>query len=116
MMGCLAPPPERSSAQTITATCADSSTDSATLNAAITASRPGDQIIISGQCLLTAPITLLGNRSYMGGSRTGTGLQQANSANLPYLLAPGFGFMCQQHQHDWPAVHDSPAHDRLQQR
>ncbi len=78
---------QQASAQMITATCADNSTDSATLNAAITGSRAGDQIIISGQCLLTAPITLLGNRSYMGGSRTGTILQQANSANLPYLLA-----------------------------
>ena len=78
---------QHASAQTITTTCADNSTDSATLNAAITASHPGDQIIISGQCLLTAPITLLGNRSYQGGSRTGTVLQQANSANLPYLLA-----------------------------
>ena len=78
---------QHASAQIITATCADNGTDSATLNAAITGSHAGDQIIISGQCLLTAPITLLGNRSYMGGSRTGTVLQQANSANLPYLLA-----------------------------
>ena len=78
---------QNASAQTVTATCADNSTDSATLNAAITGSHAGDQIIISGQCLLTSPITLLGDRSYMGGSRTGTVLQQANSANLPYLLA-----------------------------
>jgi putative cofactor-binding repeat protein len=78
---------QNASAQTITATCGDKSTDAATLNAAIAGSHAGDQIIISGQCLLTAPITLLGDRSYQGGSRTGTVLAQANSANLPYLLA-----------------------------
>jgi hypothetical protein len=74
-------------AKTITATCADNSTDAATLNSAISGSGAGDQILISGTCLLTAPITLLGNRSYEGGSRTGTVLQQASGANLPYLLA-----------------------------
>lgn len=75
------------SATTITATCANKTTDAATLNSAITGSQPGDQILISGQCLLTAPIKLLGDRSYTGGSRTGTVLQQANGANLAYLLA-----------------------------
>jgi hypothetical protein len=75
------------SAKTITATCADKSTDAAMLNSAIAGSQPGDQILISGQCLLTAPITLLGDRGYAGGSRTGTVLQQANGANLSYLLA-----------------------------
>lgn len=78
---------QNANAQTITTTCADHSTDSATLNSAIAGSQAGDQIVISGQCLLTAPITLLGNRSYLGGSRTGTVLQQAKGANLPYLLA-----------------------------
>ena len=78
---------QNANAQTITTTCADNGTDSATLNSAIAGSQAGDQIVISGQCLLTAPITLLGNRSYMGGSRTGTVLQQAKGANLSYLLA-----------------------------
>ena len=78
---------QNASAKTITATCANKSTDAATLNSAIAGSQPGDQILISGQCLLTAPITLLGDRGYAGGSRTGTVLQQANGANLPYLLA-----------------------------
>lgn len=75
------------SAQTITVSCADRGSDAATLNSAITGSQPGDQILISGQCMLTASITLLGDRSYTGGSRTGTVLQQASGANLPYLLA-----------------------------
>jgi hypothetical protein len=75
------------SAKTITATCAGNSTDAATLNAAISGSSAGDQIMISGSCLLTAPVTLIGDRSYEGGSRTGTVLQQAAGANLPYLLA-----------------------------
>jgi parallel beta-helix repeat protein len=77
----------RADAQTITTTCANASSDAATLNAAITASHAGDQILISGQCLLTAPVTLLGDRSYAGGSRTGTVLKQAAGANLSYLLA-----------------------------
>ncbi len=74
-------------AQTITAQCAGKSTDAATLNSAISSSKPGDQILISGQCLLTHPVTLLGERSYLGGSRAGTVLKQASGANLPYLLA-----------------------------
>jgi hypothetical protein len=74
-------------AKTITAKCANAGTDAATLNAAITGSKPGDEILISGHCLLTSPVTLLGDRSYLGGSRTGTVLQQASGANLPYLLA-----------------------------
>ena len=74
-------------AKTITTTCQDGSADAATLNAAITGSHPGDQILISGHCLLTSPVTLLGDRSYQGGSRTGTVLQQASGANLSYLLA-----------------------------
>ena len=73
-------------AKTVTTTCQDSSADAATLNAAIASSHPGDQILISGHCLLTSPITLLGDRSYLGGSRTGTVLQQASGANLPYLM------------------------------
>jgi len=77
----------RADAKIITATCADARTDAATLNSAISGSKPGSQIVISGHCLLTGPVTLLGDRSYMGGSRTGTVLQQASGANLPYLLA-----------------------------
>jgi Right handed beta helix region len=77
----------RADAKTITAKCVNASTDAATLNTAIAGSKPGDQIVISGQCLLTGPVTLLGDRSYLGGSRTGTVLQQASGANLSYLLA-----------------------------
>ena len=40
-------------AKTVTASCAHASTDAATLNSAITGSKPGDQILISGHCLLT---------------------------------------------------------------
>jgi hypothetical protein len=78
---------QQARAQTITAACASKSSDSATLNSVISSSHAGDQILISGQCLLTAPVTLLGNRSYLGGSRTGTVLRQASSANLGFLLA-----------------------------
>jgi hypothetical protein len=80
-------PVPQADAKTVTAKCANASTDAATLNSAISGSKPGDQIVISGRCLLTGPVTLLGDRSYVGGSRTGTVLQQASRANLSYLLA-----------------------------
>ena len=78
---------QQASAKTITTKCVNGTSDAATLNTAIGASKPGDEILISGQCLLTSPVTLLGDRSYEGGSRTGTVLRQASGANLPYLLA-----------------------------
>ena len=77
----------QANAQTVTTRCVNAKSDAATLNTAISNSKAGDQILISGQCLLTSPVTLLGDRSYMGGSRTGTVLKQASGANLPYLLA-----------------------------
>src|ERR1700745_4078155 len=55
----------RADAKTVTATCADARTDAATLNSAISSSKPGSQIVISGHCLLTGTVTLLGDRSYM---------------------------------------------------
>lgn len=83
----LGPWTPRADAQTVTTTCANASSDAATLNAAIAGSHAGDQLLISGQCLLTAPVKLLGDRSYTGGSRAGTVLKQASGANLGYLLA-----------------------------
>lgn len=78
----------------IVATCANTSTDAATINNAITGSAPGAVIMIQGTCLLTSPITLLGNRTYTGGNSgaetnttkpTGTILVQG--ASMGYVLA-----------------------------
>lgn len=71
----------------VTATCNNSSTDAATIQAAINASAVGDEITIDGPCLINATIELLGDRTYQGQSRTGTVLTQASGANLPAILA-----------------------------
>ena len=70
----------------ITVSCADATTDAATLQNAVNASSAGSTIEIqAGTCLLTSGITLLGDRTYIGGSTTGTVLKQ--DATLPYLFA-----------------------------
>ncbi len=43
--------------------------------------------MIDGLCLITRTITLRGDRSYSGRSRTGTVLRQADDANLTAMLA-----------------------------
>lgn len=75
------------SANRVTATCNNTLSDAATLNTAISSSSVGDEIDIQGPCLINATITLLGDRTYKGYSRTGTVLQQANKANLTAILA-----------------------------
>jgi hypothetical protein len=67
--------------------CTNSLSDAATINTAIATSAMGDEIVISGQCLINETIKLLGDRSYRGTSRTGTILKQADGANLVALLA-----------------------------
>jgi hypothetical protein len=67
--------------------CKNSLSDAAAINAAITSSSVGDEIVISGQCLINQTIKLLGDRTYRGTSRTGTVLKQADGANLVALLA-----------------------------
>src|ERR1043165_5931474 len=67
--------------------CRNSLSDAKAINSAIASSAIGDEIIISGQCLINQTIKLLGDRSYRGTSRSGTVLKQANSANLIALLA-----------------------------
>jgi hypothetical protein len=67
--------------------CTNQTSDTALLNNAISGSNFGDQIRIHGTCLINGVIVLLGDRSYIGDSRTGTIIQQANGANLPAMLA-----------------------------
>ena len=65
--------------------CADRPSDAATLQRAIDASPAGAAIgIKGGTCLLTRPITLPGDRSYAGGSTTGTVLRQ--DGPMSYVL------------------------------
>jgi hypothetical protein len=57
--------------------CADRTSDASTLQHAIDTSPTGAAIgIKGGTCLLTRPITLPGDRTYAGGSTTGTVLRQ----------------------------------------
>lgn len=67
--------------------CQNSLSDAIAINSAIRSSTNGDEIIISGQCLINKTIKLLGDRSYRGTSRTGTVLKQADGVNLIALLA-----------------------------
>lgn len=65
--------------------CADRPSDAATLQRAIDASPAGAAIgIKGGTCLLTRPIRLPGDRTYAGGSTTGTVLRQ--DGPMSYVL------------------------------
>lgn len=77
--------PDTARAARITSTCTGTG-DSARLQSAINASSSGDEIVISGTCVLTAPLSLRGNRTYRGDSRATT-LTMANGVNLPALVA-----------------------------
>lgn len=79
--------PSAAHASEVVVSCQNTSADTAAISAAIAGSSPGDEIVIQGRCLITAAITLLGDRSYRGESRTGTVLKQADGANLPAILA-----------------------------
>jgi len=61
-------------------TCKNAASDAALLNAAIAGSGDGGAVHIHGTCLLTAPVVLLGGRSYIGDSRTGTVLRQGSGS------------------------------------
>lgn len=68
-------------------TCKNAVADTATLNQGISGSSAGDEIRIHGQCLINDTITLRGDRSYIGDSRTGTIITQASRSNLVAMLA-----------------------------
>lgn len=74
-------------ASRVEATCANTTTDAATLQAAIDSSKEGDEIVIKGPCLINATISLLERRTYRGDAKAGTVLKQADGANLPAVLA-----------------------------
>ncbi|MCA2224882.1 hypothetical protein [Nonomuraea aurantiaca] len=74
-------------ASRVEATCANTTGDAATLQAAIDSSKEGDEIVIKGPCLINATISLLDRRTYRGDAKAGAVLRQADGANLPALLA-----------------------------
>jgi parallel beta-helix repeat protein len=76
-----------SDAAVVDVNCGNTAGDAKALNTAIGGSRTGDAIHIHGTCLVNDTIVLLGDRSYLGDSRTGTVIRQADGANLPALLA-----------------------------
>ncbi|AKF86510.1 hypothetical protein MFUL124B02_28210 [Myxococcus fulvus 124B02] len=67
--------------------CNNTVSDDDTLNAAVAASATGDELVISGPCLINATIRLRGQRAYRGGEPSGTVIRQANGANLAALMA-----------------------------
>jgi hypothetical protein len=70
----------------VSVSCTDGASDAVTLQHAINSSSPGDSVSIAGgTCLLTRGITLLGGRTYAGGSTTGTVLRQ--DGRMRYVLA-----------------------------
>lgn len=70
----------------VNATCANTTSDAATIQTAINSSAPGDEIVIKGPCLINATIKLADDRTYRGDG-AGTLLKQANGANLKAMLA-----------------------------
>jgi hypothetical protein len=70
---------------TVSVNCTGTDADAGRLQRAINASTPGTTVAIrGGVCLLTRPLSLPGDRSYTGGSTTGTVLRQA--ASMSYVL------------------------------
>jgi parallel beta-helix repeat protein len=65
--------------------CQDNQGDAARIQAAVDASTPGTVIQIGGTCLLTKGIVLAGDRTYAGGSTTGTVLKQGGP--MSFVLA-----------------------------
>ncbi|MDF2958689.1 MAG: hypothetical protein K0S39_424 [Paenibacillus sp.] len=80
-------PPKIASANQVTATCTNSSSDAETINNAISSSSIGDEIVIGGTCSINQIIKLLPKRTYRGENRMGTVLKQADGANLKAIMA-----------------------------
>ena len=76
-----------SDAAVVNVSCGNTTGDADVLNSAIRGSATGDAIHIHGTCLVNDTIVLLGDRSYLGDSRTGTVIRQADGANLTALVA-----------------------------
>jgi parallel beta helix pectate lyase-like protein len=83
---CSGSAPGASAGGVLGVTCQDNSGDAARIQAAIGQSKPGMTVQFGGgTCLLTSGIVLPGDRTYAGGSTTGTVLKQG--AGLAFVLA-----------------------------
>ncbi|MEV0348302.1 hypothetical protein AB0H88_21220 [Nonomuraea sp. NPDC050680] len=71
----------------VSATCVNTAADARTIQAAIDASKEGDEVVFKGPCLINRTITLRGRRTYRGDAKAGTVIKQADGANLPAMLA-----------------------------
>jgi hypothetical protein len=80
-------PAQLKPAATVTVPCTNTLQDAQRINRRIANSKPGDEIVFNGPCLINQTIKLLGGRTYRGGSRTGTQMMQADGANLPAIFA-----------------------------
>lgn len=67
--------------------CTNTTGDDDAINSAIAASVPGQEIVISGTCLINGTIRLAGERTYRGKSRAGTVIRQADGADLDAMPA-----------------------------
>jgi hypothetical protein len=70
----------------LTATCNNTGTDAAGIQAVVDNSAVGDEIVIDGPCSITSTIVLRGGRAYRGDSRA-TVLRAASGRALPAVLA-----------------------------
>ncbi len=73
-------------AATVNVTCRNGASDAESIQAAIDASQPGDEVVLDGPCLVDRTISLLGDRSYRGAGM-GTKVAAAPGSNLPAVLA-----------------------------
>jgi parallel beta helix pectate lyase-like protein len=79
--------PQKLSLVERTVPCRNNLRDADLINRRIANSKPGDEIVFDGTCLVNKTIKLLGGRTYRGGSRTGTVIKQADGANLDAVFA-----------------------------
>ncbi|MCO1659123.1 right-handed parallel beta-helix repeat-containing protein [Pseudonocardia humida] len=79
--------PQKLSLAERTVPCRNSLRDADLINRRIANSRPGDETVFDGTCLVNKTIKLVGGRTYRGGSRTGTVIKQADGANLDAIFA-----------------------------
>jgi hypothetical protein len=71
----------------VDADCTGTAADSTRIQSAIDSSSDGDEIVVSGTCMITSTIRVPDNRTLRGDSRGGTVLRQADHANLAAVVA-----------------------------
>lgn len=67
--------------------CANNTGDDERINAALSGSAAGGEVVLTGTCLIDGTIRLVGDRTLRGESRTSAVIQQAPGANLDAMLA-----------------------------